>query len=46
MKAGQYIHISLYGHMQRVLVLAVHRGGTIDVEREDGKCFRVSGVKV
>jgi hypothetical protein len=44
MKAGQYINIALYGHMQRVLVLAVHRAGTIDVQRVDGKCFRVSGL--
>lgn len=46
MKAGQYIHISLYGHLERVRVLAIHRAGTIDVQRSDGKCFRVSGVKV
>ena len=44
MKIGQYIHISLYGRLERVRILAAHRAGTIDVQRADGKCFRVSGV--
>ena len=46
MKAGQYIHLALYGHMQRVLILAVHRAGTIDVQRSDGACYRVSGLSM
>lgn len=44
MKAGQYIHISLYGRTERVLILAIHRAGTIDVQRRDGQCYRVSGL--
>lgn len=44
MKIGQYIHISLYGRLERVQVLAIHRAGTIDVLRADGQCFRVSGL--
>jgi len=44
MKIGQYIHISLYGKPERVLVLAIHRAGTIDVQRSDGACYRVSGL--
>ena len=44
MRAGQYIHIALYGRMERVLILAVRRAGTIDVQRSDGACYRVSGL--
>ena len=44
MKIGQYIYIDLYGRPERVLVLAIHRAGTIDVQRADGQCFRVSGL--
>jgi len=44
MKPGQYIHISLYGRTERVLILAVRRAGTIDVQRSDGQCYRVSGL--
>ena len=44
MRIGQYIHISLYGRMERVLVLAIHRAGTIDVQRSNGACYRVSGL--
>ena len=43
MKIGDYITTTIYGHPVRVLVLAIHRGA-IDVQRADGKCFRVSGV--
>jgi hypothetical protein len=46
MKAGQYIHISLYGRLERVRILAVHRAGTIDVQRSDGACYRVSGLSM
>ena len=46
MKAGQYIYISLYGRMERVLVLAIRRAGTIDVQRSDGACYRVSGLSM
>lgn len=44
MKPGQYIRMALYGHFEKVKILAVHRAGTIDVQRHDGKCFRVSGL--
>ena len=44
MKPGQFIRLSLFGHYERVRILAVHRGGTIDVQRQDGRCFRVSGL--
>ena len=44
MQVGQYIHISLYGRMERVRILAVHRAGAIDVQRSDGNCYRVSGL--
>ena len=44
MRIGQFIHIHLYGRMERVRVLAVHRAGTIDVQRSDGNCSRVSGL--
>ena len=44
MRIGQYIYISLYGRMERVLVLAIRRAGTIDVQRADGQCYRVSGL--
>jgi len=44
MKIGQYIYISLYGCLERVRILAIHRAGTIDVQRSDGACYRVSGL--
>jgi len=44
MKTGDYINISLYGATQRVLVLKIHAFGTVDVQRADGKCFRISGL--
>jgi len=44
MKIGNYITTTIYGRAVRVLVLAIHRGGAIDVQRADGRCFRVSGV--
>ena len=44
MKIGQYIYISLYGRMERVLILAIRRAGTFDVLRADGACYRVSGL--
>ena len=44
MKIGQYIYISLYGRLERVQVLAVHRAGTIDVKDSGGRYYRVSGL--
>ena len=44
-KVNQTLTMHLFGRTERVRVLAVHRAGTIDVERlSDGKCFRVSGL--
>lgn len=44
MKTGDYITTTIYGKAQRVLVLAVYPTGTVDVQRADGQCFRVSGL--
>lgn len=45
MKVNQTLTMYLFGRPERVRILAVHRAGTIDVERlSDGKCFRVSGL--
>lgn len=41
---GQKIQIALYGALQTVTVLAVHKFGTIDVETESGACFRITGL--
>ncbi len=41
---GQKIKINVYGRLQTVTVLAVHKFGTIDVETESGACFRMSGL--
>ena len=46
MQVNTYINASIYGRVQRVLVLAIHRGGAIDVECADGRCFRISGLGV
>jgi hypothetical protein len=44
MKIGDYITATIYGRAVRVKVLAIHTAGTIDVERADGQCFRISGL--
>jgi hypothetical protein len=41
---GQKINVHVYGRLQTVTVLAVHKFGTVDVETESGACFRVSGL--
>jgi len=46
MRIGQHIYVSLYGRMERVRILAIHRAGTIDVQRSDGACYRVSGLSM
>jgi hypothetical protein len=46
MKIGDYITATIYGCATRVKVLAIHAAGTIDVERADGRCFRVSGLSI
>ena len=44
MKIGDKIRITIYGRLEYVTVLSIHRFGTIDVERRDGRCFRLSGL--
>lgn len=44
MKIGDYITTTVYGKPVRVLVLKIHPSGTVDVQRADGQCFRVSGL--
>ena len=44
MKTGDYIFTTIYGRTERCKVLAIHAGGTVDVECPDGRCFRVSGL--
>lgn len=39
-KVGDYIN----HHGTKCVVLAVHAAGTIDVQRADGRCFRISGL--
>jgi hypothetical protein len=34
----------IYGRRELCLILARHAFGTFDVQRADGKCFRVSGL--
>jgi hypothetical protein len=46
MKIGDYITAIIYGRALRVKVLAIYAAGTIDVERADGQCFRVSGLSI
>ncbi len=41
---GQKIKLHVYGRLQTVTVLAVHKFGTVDVETESGACYRVSGL--
>lgn len=43
MKVNEYIITAIYGHLIRVKVLALHPFGTIDVQRADGQCFRITG---
>jgi ribosomal 50S subunit-recycling heat shock protein len=46
MKIGDTIRIEIYSKKETVKVIAIHSLGTIDVERKDGKCFRVSGLPI
>jgi hypothetical protein len=43
-KVGQRITLHVYGKPQAVTVLAVHPFGTIDIETDSGKCFRITGL--
>ena len=36
----------VYVNTERVRILAIHRAGTIDVQRSDGACYRVSGLSM
>ena len=41
---GQRITLHIYGKPQAVTVLAVHPFGTLDIETDSGKCFRITGL--
>lgn len=41
---GDTINVSIYGHKMTVIVINIHSFGTIDVQRKDGRCFRISGL--
>jgi hypothetical protein len=41
---GQVKTMHIFGKVQQVTILAVHKFGTMDIELESGKCFRVSGL--
>jgi len=42
--AGQIKTMHIFGKVQQVTILAVHKFGTLDIQLESGKCFRVSGL--
>jgi hypothetical protein len=42
--AGETRTMHIFGKVQRVTILAVHQFGTVDIETESGKCFRISGL--
>ena len=42
-QVGQVKTMHIFGKIQAVKILAVHPAGTLDIETESGKCFRVSG---
>ena len=41
---GQVKTMHIFGKIQQVTILAVHPAGTMDIQLESGKCFRVSGL--
>ncbi len=41
---GQKINVSVYGKLQAVTVVAVYKFGTIDIETDTGKHFRITGL--
>jgi hypothetical protein len=41
---GETRNMHIFGKVQRVTILAVHQFGTVDVETESGKCFRITGL--
>lgn len=43
MTIGDKVHVQIYGASELVTILAIHAFGTFDIERSDGRCFRVSG---
>jgi len=46
MKIGDTVTTIIYGHNVKCKILAINAGGSVDVQRWDGKCFRVSGLTV
>ncbi len=43
-RVGDSIEVRIYGRIVTVKILAIHDHGTLDVERADGRCFRVTGL--
>jgi len=41
---GETRRMHIFGKIHQVTILAVHGLGTVDVEIESGKCFRISGL--
>jgi hypothetical protein len=42
-KINQTYNLSIFGKIQPVTILAIHPFGTIDVQTQSGKCYRLSG---
>jgi len=42
-KINQTYNLSIFGKFQPVTILAIHPFGTIDVQTQSGKCYRLSG---
>jgi hypothetical protein len=43
-KVGEKRKMHIFGSIHLVTILAVYPAGTMDIELESGKCFRVSGL--
>ena len=43
-RVGQTKTMHIFGKIQQVLILAVYPAGTMDIELETGKCYRVTGL--
>jgi hypothetical protein len=46
MKINDIIKLPVYGKLVSVRVIAIHAFGTIDVQRADGSCFRITGLSL
>lgn len=43
-KVGEQRKMHIFGRIHLVTILAIHPMGTLDIELESGKCFRLSGL--